>query len=254
MVEWLKPLFKRNTPVSLKKREIQILHLLSEGLNYYEIADALLISHEATKKDIQSIYRELNVHCKEEALKRARALKILDGPQDKEQRQAWILRPLPIAALAVTGILAALLAIYLARPLVDPCAEFADLTQKKWEDISATWEDAAGSGVVVREASPTEYFGKVESETLTVDLSRCPILHIDTAEVEPEAGYTIQILDKRSDQTTDVVRDNHAGDWVINLVQEVSWQQPGLQAFTINVWVSGEGKAVTFGHISIGSE
>lgn len=255
MVEWLKPLLKRNRTVSIKGRKIQILQLLSEGLNYYEIADSLQISHETAKKDIQSIYRELNVHCKEEALQRAKVLGILDRSQDGHQQRGRMLRPSSMAALAGLSILmTVLLASYLARLLSNPCAEYADLKQKKWEEVSATWENAPGTGAMVREANLNEYFGKVESETLTVDLSRCPILRIDAAQVEPNAGYTIQILDKRSEETADIVTDNHSGSWAIDLAQAMNWQQPGLQTFTLNIWVSGEGKAITFDRISIGPE
>ncbi|MBN1427617.1 MAG: helix-turn-helix transcriptional regulator [Anaerolineae bacterium] len=250
MVEWLTSLLKRKQSISLKEREIQILCLLSKGLNYYEIADALQISHEATKKDIQSIYRELDVHCKEDAIRQARVLKILDGSQGdlQQSNQAARLTMMGIGVLAV-----ALLASRLVRPFPDPCAEFADLTQRKWEELSAVREDTTGTGMVVRESGLTDYFGKVESETLIVDVSRCPILRIGVAHVEPEAGYTIQVLDKRSDKAFDVLIDNQSRDWTIDLTQAVDWQQPELQprSFTINIWVSGEGKSVSFSHISL---
>lgn len=252
MSQWLKVLKKTDNAVSLKEREMQILHLLSEGRSYYEIADALQISYELVKKDVQSIYRELGVHCKKEALRRARKLKLLDGSRDSGQERPWMLRPSVLAVISVVGIL--LFAGYSAWMSPRPCSEFADLTQRKWEDVSATWENVAGTHVVVREAHTTDYFGKVESETLTVDLRRCPILHISVNHVEPEAGYTIQILDKRSEEAADIVKGDQAGDWAINLAQDVNWQQPEPQTFTINIWVSGEGKAVTLDHLSIGAQ
>jgi DNA-binding CsgD family transcriptional regulator len=254
MPKWIRSLLKWNELVHLTDREVKIIHLMAEGLTAYEMADRLNLGYETVRRTIQRIYRKLNVSCKEEALRRARELGILDGSEGGGWHQDQEARPWLAIILAVSGALAAvLLAVYLARPLLDPCAEFADLTQRKWEDVSASWMVIPDTGVMVREANPTDYFGKVESETMTVDLSRCPILRIDVEEVGTEAGYSVQILDKRSDIAVDILTDNRPGDWTIDLTQAVRWQRPEIQPqiFTINIWVTGEGKSVTFAHLSM---
>ena len=52
----------------LSEREKQILHLLSDGLRYKEIADKLFLSTETVRTHIRNIYEKLQVNSRTDAL------------------------------------------------------------------------------------------------------------------------------------------------------------------------------------------
>ena len=56
---------------SLTKRETEVLEQLSEGLEYREIAENLIISPATVRKHIENIYRKLQVNNKMRAVKKA---------------------------------------------------------------------------------------------------------------------------------------------------------------------------------------
>jgi DNA-binding NarL/FixJ family response regulator len=57
------------TDLELSTREREILELLSQGLQYKQIADKIFISTETVRTHIRNIYEKLQVHCKEDAIK-----------------------------------------------------------------------------------------------------------------------------------------------------------------------------------------
>ncbi|HLA55722.1 MAG TPA: response regulator transcription factor [Flavobacterium sp.] len=62
---------ENNAHVELEKlsiREKEILHLLSQGLRYKEIADKLFLSTETVRTHIRNIYEKLQVNSRTEAL------------------------------------------------------------------------------------------------------------------------------------------------------------------------------------------
>jgi LuxR family maltose regulon positive regulatory protein len=61
----------------LSEREMEVLHLLAEGLSNKEIAQQLFISLPTVKSHTRSIYGKLAVHSRREAVSRAEALGIL---------------------------------------------------------------------------------------------------------------------------------------------------------------------------------
>ncbi|HEX5654501.1 MAG TPA: response regulator transcription factor [Chitinophagaceae bacterium] len=56
----------------LSERENEVLHQLSQGLIYKEIADRLFISPETVRKHVRNIYKKLHVQNKVEALNKLR--------------------------------------------------------------------------------------------------------------------------------------------------------------------------------------
>lgn len=54
---------------SLTKREIEILQVLSEGMDYNQIAEELYISPKTVRNHIQNIYEKMQVHNKAEAIR-----------------------------------------------------------------------------------------------------------------------------------------------------------------------------------------
>ena len=51
----------------LSSREINVLRMLAEGLQYKEIGDAMHLSHETIRTHVRNIYAKLNVHNRREA-------------------------------------------------------------------------------------------------------------------------------------------------------------------------------------------
>ncbi len=63
---------QKNTDYGLSKREIEILELLAQGLDYNKIAEKLFISPKTVRKHIENIYGKLQAHNKVEAITIAR--------------------------------------------------------------------------------------------------------------------------------------------------------------------------------------
>ena len=61
----------------LSERELEILRLLTTDLSTREMAEQLVVSVNTIKTQIKNIYAKLNVHSREEALDKARALKLI---------------------------------------------------------------------------------------------------------------------------------------------------------------------------------
>jgi LuxR family maltose regulon positive regulatory protein len=61
----------------LSKRELEVLHLLAEGLSNSDIADQYVITVGTVKAHTASIYRKLNVNSRTQAVARARELELL---------------------------------------------------------------------------------------------------------------------------------------------------------------------------------
>lgn len=61
----------------LSRRELQVLHLLTEGLTNLEIAQRLYISLPTVKSHVRSIYGKLGVHSRQQAVIQARAAGII---------------------------------------------------------------------------------------------------------------------------------------------------------------------------------
>ena len=128
--------------------------------------------------------------------------------------------------------------------------ETFNTNEQRWMQISARWEGDKGPRSVLRENNPAADFGKVESDVIHIDVDRYPILHVEVGIVDPDASYTVQILDKRTNTSKDVLKGiTYSGEQIINLAREMNWH--GEQIFTINVWISGERKSATFHRISI---
>ena len=172
-----------------------------------------------------------------------------------QRRMPWTALLLVVAALGAIGLSAGfgLPALRGARKRATVWQEtFDPLQAEQWqtENTSAVWEDTPGPGAVLREAHPLQHYGKAESAPIAVDTSYHPILDVSVTAVDPGASYSVQILDKISNTSHDVLEEVvYPGEHSIDLTQAMGGQ--GLQVFTINVWVGGEAKSVTFEQISV---
>lgn len=234
--------------VGLTQRQYRILAYLRDELTYREIASRLDVGYETIKKDIQALYRALGVHHRRKAVTRAYELGLLrDGAVE-----TGLSRSHPSQALLVFVLLIVLgtpVAIYsrIRTRSDQPCDAFSDLTQVHWTGMTASYDVTPGSAMTIQEADPDSYFGKVESEVLTVDTTACPTLHIHVSQLDANAGYAVQILDKTTVGTSavEVLSQDRPGSQVIDLPSAMGWTGGGTRLFTINLWVSGEGKSFT---------
>jgi LuxR family maltose regulon positive regulatory protein len=61
----------------LTERELEVLRLLAAGMSSPEIAQHFVVSINTVKTQIKSIYSKLDVHSREDAIAKARALGLL---------------------------------------------------------------------------------------------------------------------------------------------------------------------------------
>lgn len=127
---------------------------------------------------------------------------------------------------------------------------FYPINYEQWSQPSAVWEDAPGKLAVLRENNPAADFGKVETKPINVDISAYPILRIRVKDIDLHTSYTVQILDKQTDMPMDVLKGiDYPGEVTVDLAEALGWE--GSHAFTINIWIAGEGNTATFELISV---
>ncbi|MGD9047647.1 MAG: response regulator transcription factor, partial [Anaerolineae bacterium] len=61
----------------LTERELEVLHLLAEGLSNKEIATRLIVAPSTVKQHLKNIYGKLDVHSRTQAVARGRELSLL---------------------------------------------------------------------------------------------------------------------------------------------------------------------------------
>jgi hypothetical protein len=130
--------------------------------------------------------------------------------------------------------------------------DFNPLQPALWNTPSAIWEDVSGPTAILRENNPDANYGKVETNLIHANVEISTFLWVDVTAVDPGASFTVQILDKRTSIPKDVLKSIATpGLYRIDLAQEMDWH--GVQTFTINLWIGGESKSVTFNRISVQS-
>lgn len=138
--------------------------------------------------------------------------------------------------------------------------DFAELNATQWITYNAEWIDIAGPTASLHETG-SNVAGKAETIPLTINIDSYRYLRVNVLHIAEGAAYTIQLLDKDPNcilQNGDIaahcikdVRKDIAqpGEQIIDLTKEAGWS--GMKTFTINVWIVGDGKQITFGHLSI---
>ena len=68
---------KQLIKLGLSKREYEILQLITEGLSNQQIAGRLFVSENTIKKHISNLFLKLDVERRTEAVKKAKALRVI---------------------------------------------------------------------------------------------------------------------------------------------------------------------------------
>lgn len=71
----------------LSERELEVLHLLAEGMSNREIAQALFLAPETVKWYTKQIYSKLGVHSRTQAVARGRDLALLNAPDGEPDEE-----------------------------------------------------------------------------------------------------------------------------------------------------------------------
>lgn len=184
-----------------------------------------------------------------------RATGVLSHPQDRVTRHKRLFlsrQQIPVIFLLAIIAFSVVFFIYEGRPKQIWQVDFNNFNPSKWQEPSAFWTVTEENSAVLHENDPNLFYGKVESEQITVDATSNPVLYLQVTAVDPDASYSIQIQDAKTYEPTDVLKDiTLPGEKTIDLVEAMGWQPNEKHTITINIWISGEGKSVTFSYLEI---
>lgn len=174
---------------------------------------------------------------------------------DLRSRKAGNKRTLGVLVLIGMSV-AVGLAIWSMRSQERPIWQeaFNPLLPTRWKQIqhSAVWEDVPGQGALLRENDPRADFSKVETQSIVISTHRDPILHISVVSIDEHTSYTVQIRDLYTGREQDVLKGvTYTGEQFVPLNAAMGWSGQDAQPFTINIWISGEGRAATFSLVEV---
>lgn len=183
------------------------------------------------------------------------------SPREAELAGRLKLAPAPkrMRRLVLGGILTAAAGaaiIYLLVRSAVPVWEesFDPLDASNWTEAGAKWEDLTGPTAVLHENNPLDFYGKVETEAIQIDLDTSPILEVDVSKIDSKTtSYSVELIQQSPFENRKLLEQIVSpGKRTVNIAQQTGWSGP--HTFTINIWVSGEGKSVTFRRIAIMAE
>lgn len=180
------------------------------------------------------------------------------GDSEVRTHRTWLSRRTVIPSVVAAVLVMSLLIGTLLDSKIDVIPQRGEPTPELerivygmgWTEISAYWEKLPDSAVRLTENSKNNDFGKVESEIITLDAGIAPVLRVHVTAIDPSSSFTIQLDDKRTGVKKDILKGiSSPGVYTLNLAEEMDWHDQ--EAFTINIWIAGEGKSVLFDQVSI---
>jgi hypothetical protein len=125
-----------------------------------------------------------------------------------------------------------------------------DPRKELWYEMGAYWTDNGDSTSTLTEDQPGQTYGKVESETIDVNVSQFPELLIDVTAVT--GGWLDVAIQEQENfyAANDVITAiTEPGIYKGNVAAAMNWT--GRHRFRIVLWVNGNGKSFTFDKIQL---
>ncbi len=124
---------------------------------------------------------------------------------------------------------------------------------KIWIPSGVKIETSSAGALVITENAPDQGFGRIEGETLSVNLLDYPLLRLNVLDVAPGTGFTIQVQEQgNAYDFFDAIQSDQPGEYEINLLELTGWNDNVPHDFRILIWVSGEGGSLTVDNLAIG--
>jgi hypothetical protein len=120
-----------------------------------------------------------------------------------------------------------------------------DPVKSTWYEIGAVWDDLPGTTANLVEDNPGMTYGKVESETLMVNLDVYPELTVDVTYVDAGGWLDVGIQEQGGSWTYQDVTPTIIGPTraTVNIAQAMGWS--GYKSFRIIFWINGNTKYAT---------
>ena len=142
--------------------------------------------------------------------------------------------------------------IEIRRPQAIPAwQDNLDPVKYTWYEFGAYWDDINGPEAILTEDNLGVAYGKVESESLLVDLNEYPILAVRSTAIDTGAKYSIGLQGQASPwpYVSLVDYQPEPAEHAFNILEETDWT--GQQFFRIVIWIDGEMKGATFDMIQL---
>ncbi|WP_420644817.1 hypothetical protein [Candidatus Leptofilum sp.] len=238
-----------------------VLHDLNEANRLLEAAQmsSLSSSKPIEKQLLEQLKTSQPTLMRQTTEETVQATAVLDQPQsfsfqDTKPNFIFVRRRLLGILLVIVVVFSIFYFVSEGRSGLIWQVDFYDFDPSKWQEPSAIWSVEEQKSATLSENDPELFYGKVESEQITVNTAMAPVLSIHATAVDPNASYSIQIQDATTFEPIDVLKDiTLPGEHTIDLVNAMGWQTNEKYIITINIWISGEGKSVTFDQLEISS-
>ncbi len=121
-----------------------------------------------------------------------------------------------------------------------------------WFEMGALWDDFPGPGATLVEDNPGMTYGKVESESLLVDLDVYPALTISVIDIEAGAWLDVGIQEQGGawmykDVTPTIIEPTRV---TVNIAESMGWS--GYHTFRVVLWINGNNKYAALDLVRLG--
>lgn len=121
-----------------------------------------------------------------------------------------------------------------------------------WFEMGAIWDDFPGPGANLVEDNPGMSYGKVESESLLVNLDLYPILTVDVTSVESGAWLDVGIQEQGGSWTYMDVMPTFTGPGRVkaDIAAAMGWS--GYKTFRVILWINGNSQSAALNLVRVG--
>ncbi|MFA5292128.1 MAG: hypothetical protein WC496_03745 [Phycisphaerae bacterium] len=120
-----------------------------------------------------------------------------------------------------------------------------------WTELDAYWTDIPGTTAILTEDNPYASYGKVESETLLVNLAVYPELTVTVTGVDTDGWLDVGVQEQGGAWSYVDVIQNITGPntFKVNIANITGWS--GYKQFRVIFWINGNGKSATIDDVRV---